>query len=72
MDPTGKLSGRGAYLHNLRSCWERGLRGGLARALRTELSEKDRQALGEVIASLPENATGEGETALPAGDNAAM
>ena len=38
IDPTGKAPGRGAYLHNLRSCWERALRGSLAKALRTELS----------------------------------
>ena len=33
VDPTGKAAGRGAYLHNLRSCWERGLKGALAHAL---------------------------------------
>lgn len=38
IDPTGKAPGRGAYLHNLRSCWEQALRGSLAKALRTELS----------------------------------
>ncbi len=25
VDPTGKLAGRGAYLHDRRSCWESGL-----------------------------------------------
>ena len=27
VDPTGKANGRGAYLHNQRSCWERALKG---------------------------------------------
>ncbi len=45
VDPTGKAPGRGAYLHDRRSCWEAGLHGALARALRTELSDADRQAL---------------------------
>ncbi|MEW6567059.1 MAG: YlxR family protein [Chloroflexota bacterium] len=45
VDPTGKAPGRGAYLHDLRSCWQAGLKGSLARALRTELSPEDRQAL---------------------------
>jgi hypothetical protein len=62
-DPTGKANGRGAYLHDLRSCWEIGLRGGLARALRTELSAEDRQALEAVYSGLPQ---AEGEATGPA------
>jgi len=54
IDPTGKLAGRGAYLHNQRSCWERGLKGGLAQALKTELTEEDKKKLIEAMASLPE------------------
>lgn len=54
VDPTGKAAGRGAYLHNLRSCWERGLRGALAHALRTEISELDRETLRGFMASLPD------------------
>jgi uncharacterized protein len=53
IDPTGKVSGRGAYLHNQRSCWERGIKGGLAGALKTELSEKDRQTLLAYMQTLP-------------------
>lgn len=45
IDPTGKAPGRGAYLHNQRSCWEVGLRGSLAKALRTELALADRELL---------------------------
>lgn len=55
VDPSGKLAGRGAYLHNQRSCWERGLKGALAHALKTELSDVDRETLKAFMASLPED-----------------
>ncbi|MGE5073053.1 MAG: YlxR family protein, partial [Anaerolineae bacterium] len=45
VDPTGKLAGRGAYLHDRRSCWEAGLKGSLARALKTDLTVADREHL---------------------------
>ena len=54
VDPTGKMAGRGSYLHNQRSCWERGLKGALAHALKTELTAKDREDLLAYMASLPE------------------
>jgi predicted RNA-binding protein YlxR (DUF448 family) len=54
VDPTGKAAGRGAYLHDQRSCWEVGLRGPLARALRTELSQEARQALMAYMEGLPD------------------
>lgn len=41
-DPTGKLNGRGAYLHKQRTCWERALKGALAHTLRTVLTDEDR------------------------------
>ena len=53
IDPTGKLAGRGAYLHNLRSCWDAGLRGALARALKIEISTEDRERLIAFIEALP-------------------
>ena len=56
VDPGGKLSGRGAYLHGQRTCWERGLKGALANALKTSLSAEDRQRLEDFMASLPEDA----------------
>ncbi len=56
IDPTGKLAGRGAYLHDRRVCWERGLKGALAVALKTELTAKDREALSAFMNSLPEDA----------------
>lgn len=54
IDPTGKLAGRGAYLHDQRDCWERGLRGALAHALRVELSTEDRARLVEFMNTLPQ------------------
>jgi predicted RNA-binding protein YlxR (DUF448 family) len=54
VDPSGKLAGRGAYLHNLRSCWERGLKGALAHALKTVLTTEDRDRLVAYMATLPE------------------
>ncbi len=56
IDPSGRSAGRGAYLHNQRSCWERGLKGALAHALRVELNEEDRRKLLAFMASLPEDA----------------
>ncbi|MDW8326558.1 MAG: YlxR family protein [Anaerolineales bacterium] len=42
IDPTGKANGRGAYLHNRRSCWETALKNGaLERALKIKLSDAD-------------------------------
>jgi predicted RNA-binding protein YlxR (DUF448 family) len=55
IDPTGKLAGRGAYLHDRRSCWERGLKGALANALKTELTAADRDHLIAYMATLPED-----------------
>lgn len=54
IDSTGKLAGRGAYLHDRRSCWERGLKGALAHALKTELTQQDRDALTAFMDGLPE------------------
>ena len=53
IDPTGKLAGRGAYLHDRRQCWERGLKGALAHALKTTLTQADRARLEEFMNSLP-------------------
>lgn len=53
IDPTGKLPGRGAYLHNRLSCWEIALRGSLTRALKTELSHDERERLHEFMSSIP-------------------
>ena len=59
VDPTGKLAGRGAYLHDRRSCWESGLAGSLAHALKTELSAADRERLEAFMNALPQAEPGE-------------
>jgi hypothetical protein len=53
VDPTGKLAGRGAYLHNMRSCWEKSLKGSLANALRVEFTVAEREYLLAQMALLP-------------------
>lgn len=57
VDPTSKLAGRGAYLHDKRSCWARGLKGALAHALKTEIGPEDRARLEEFMNALPEAET---------------
>jgi predicted RNA-binding protein YlxR (DUF448 family) len=52
-DPTGKAPGRGAYIHDQRSCWQAALGGPLAQALKTELTPEARQELERVLAGLP-------------------
>jgi predicted RNA-binding protein YlxR (DUF448 family) len=59
VDPTGKLAGRGAYLHDRRSCWEAGLRGSLAHALKVDLSAADRDRLESFMKALPQAESGE-------------
>ena len=62
VDPTGKLPGRGAYLHDRRSCWERGLRGALAHALKVELTDQDREMLRGFMETLPQEISGGEDT----------
>lgn len=46
VDPSGRLPGRGAYLHESKECWEKALkRGALARSLKTEISSSDLEML---------------------------
>ncbi|MFU8826472.1 MAG: YlxR family protein [Brevefilum sp.] len=45
VDLTGKAHGRGAYLHNQRACWERGVKGALDHALRTKLTDQEQENL---------------------------
>ncbi len=59
VDPTGKKAGRGAYLHDRRACWEAGLQGSLARALKTELTAADRERLQQFVNGLPAADSGE-------------
>ena len=53
VDPTGKQAGRGAYLHDRRECWELGLKGSLAHALKVDLSAEDRERLEAFTKILP-------------------
>ena len=57
VDRTGKLAGRGAYLHDRRSCWERGLQGALSHALKVELSQADRERLEAFANTLPKESS---------------
>jgi predicted RNA-binding protein YlxR (DUF448 family) len=52
VDPTGKAPGRGAYLHDQKSCWKNGLKGALAHALKTELTDEDRTRLHDFMETL--------------------
>jgi predicted RNA-binding protein YlxR (DUF448 family) len=61
VDPTGKLAGRGAYLHNRRSCWEKGLKGSLALALKTALTADDTHRLNQFLETLPADEEDTGE-----------
>jgi len=58
VDPTGKLAGRGAYLHDKRECWVRGMRGALTNALKAEISAEDRARLEEFMNTLPAETNG--------------
>jgi predicted RNA-binding protein YlxR (DUF448 family) len=55
-DPTGKLAGRGAYLHSRPECWQRGIDHNLPNALRTTLTNEDRQRLAQFFETLPARA----------------
>ena len=62
VDPTGKLAGRGAYLHDKRDCWVRGMRGALTHALKAELTAEDRAQLEDFMNTLPTHPGDESET----------
>lgn len=50
VDPGGKLDGRGAYLCEQKSCWERAMSGDvLNHALRMTLTDEDRKRLLQAI-----------------------
>ena len=57
IDHSGKLPGRGAYLHDQKSCWVKALKGSLAHALRTTIQEQDLAALITFMETLPEGET---------------
>jgi hypothetical protein len=49
-------------LHTQRSCWEKGLKGALANALKMEFTEQDREYLRMYMAGLPDEPTQDQET----------
>lgn len=54
VDPTGKLSGRGAYLCRQAGCWQTALRrDALSRALKVAIPPADRAALEQCAVRLP-------------------
>jgi predicted RNA-binding protein YlxR (DUF448 family) len=61
VDLTSKMAGRGAYLHDRRECWERGLKGALANALKVTLTSDERAKLEEFMNALPRDAEGAGD-----------
>lgn len=55
IDTTGKQAGRGAYLCNAPECWEKAASTVvLARALRTTLTEEDRERLRQAYSAQTE------------------
>jgi predicted RNA-binding protein YlxR (DUF448 family) len=55
IDSTGKRNGRGAYVHDIRSCWEQALSSNsLANALKTEIDEDSAAMLRAYAAGLPQ------------------
>lgn len=55
VDPTGKQNGRGAYLCSQPVCWKKALDSDvLEKALRTTLTDADRQHIREAIPQIPD------------------
>lgn len=61
IDLTGKIAGRGAYLHDRRECWERSLKGALAHALKATISRDERAILEEFLSTLPQDVESMGD-----------
>jgi uncharacterized protein len=65
VDLTGKAPGRGAYIHGVRSCWEKAIKGPVARALKIELSNENRQVLLTFSQTLPDKDTADSLSETP-------
>ena len=53
LDQSGKMAGRGAYVHPQVNCWEKALAGSLIqKALRTKISAENLMALSEFVSTL--------------------
>ena len=55
IDQSSKMAGRGAYIHNLQTCWQAAIKGKLANALKIELNDDDRKKLQDFMQNLPES-----------------
>ena len=53
LDPSGKLAGRGAYLHERRACWEQSLKGSLYTALKITRTPEIEARLRKTMEDLP-------------------
>jgi len=67
IDPTGKAPGRGAYVHDRRSCWEAALRGPLDAALKTNITPSERETLEVHLRSLAPEESAESDLKAAAG-----
>jgi predicted RNA-binding protein YlxR (DUF448 family) len=70
IDPTGKAPGRGAYVHDRRSCWEAALRGSLEGALKTQFTPSERETLETHMRSLASEESAESDLMAKAGGTA--
>jgi predicted RNA-binding protein YlxR (DUF448 family) len=70
IDPTGKAPGRGAYVHERRSCWEAALRGPLEEALKTHFTPSERETLEVRMRSLAPEESAETDRTTQAGGGA--
>ncbi len=53
LDQSGKMAGRGAYVHPQVNCWEKALAGSLIqKALRTKISAENLVTLSESVSTL--------------------
>jgi predicted RNA-binding protein YlxR (DUF448 family) len=67
LDPTGKAPGRGAYVHDRRSCWAAALRGPLAEALKTQFTPSERETLEAHMRSLAPEESAQSDRMAKAG-----
>lgn len=62
IDPSGKMPGRGVYLHLNPDCWKKGLNGAISKELMIELTHEDKARLVKIIENkLPETNEGTAE-----------
>jgi predicted RNA-binding protein YlxR (DUF448 family) len=58
VDLSGKAPGRGAYIHADHECWTAAMKGSLARALKVQLSEEERQKLEQTMKTVIDEQNG--------------